>query len=141
MFKNILIRHFFEFKHMNDAILHAKLYVHVRIIQFIYTLCIVLVCRSRILGKDLLDSALSGFGYISPIGADDRQSVVARLFGKAVARIGMGVGETEIGFDIVDRCAIEQVSSTDNEYESLVGGWLDTQQAYAGEAESVGTER
>ena len=63
------------------------------------------------------------------------------LLSKAPSGIGVTIRKGQIGLDVQDGCAIHQVGSIHTDDRSLTGVEVDGQDAYAGQADVVGTER
>ena len=56
--------------------------------------------------------------------------------GEAAAGVGVAVGIREVGLDVEDGCAVDEVGALDHQH----GAWLDTQEPHTGETDGVGPE-
>ena len=125
--------------------LDAKVNGPCAIVEVIDACGVILVGRTRVLGKNLADVVPRAIvlpnGGEQGVGQRDIKMVVSCGLGKAIARVRPGIGETEIGFDVVDGGTIEEVRSADDEHGPAVGCVLDAQQFDAGEPDRVGSER
>ena len=105
---------------------------------------VVLVVGTGVVGEDGAEGVLllggedgeKGFGIV-----DGEGRLLLRLGGETTGGVGMGVGEGEVGFDVVDRGAVHKVGAGDVEDRALGCGEVYLGETHRGETDGIGAER
>ena len=108
------------------------------VLNGIYACGVVMVMWTRVAGEDV-GYGLAHVGRQSqevPLRVLDSQRGLRRLVGEAGACAGVAVGVGDIGLDVEDGGAVDEVVAGDNEDWAL----LDAEKTDGGEADGVGTE-